>query len=192
MTFEAYGQRIAIVTGAARGIGAAVARRLARDGLAVGVIDLREGHCASTVEAIRADGGSAIVVAADVADEAAVTAAVDRIAAELGPPTVLVNNAGIGPQADLVDITTEQWDSVLGVNLRGAFFATRAVSRHMISARWGRIVNLSSVSAVRDAGLLYFSSGKPHMIGVSDSSSVVCSSDLVSDDESRRDGVGGD
>jgi 3-oxoacyl-[acyl-carrier protein] reductase len=153
------------VTGAARGIGAAVAKRLARDGLVVGVIDLSEEDCAGTVEAIRAGGGSAIAAAADVADEAAVTAALARVAAELGPPTVLVNNAGVGPRADLVEMTTEQWDTVLGVNLRGPFFATRAVVPYMIDAGWGRIVNMSSISAVGDAGRVDYASAKAGLIG---------------------------
>nr|WP_151476237.1 3-oxoacyl-ACP reductase FabG [Streptomyces albicerus] len=158
-------QRTAIVTGAARGIGAAVAKRLARDGLAVGVIDLSEADCVGTVDAITAGGGSALAVAADVADEAATTAAVARIATELGPPTVLVNNAGFARSADIVDMTTEQWDAVLGVNLYGAFFATRAVARHMTDAGWGRIVNVSSISAVGDAGRVGYASAKAGLLG---------------------------
>ncbi|WP_285706526.1 3-oxoacyl-ACP reductase FabG [Microtetraspora sp. NBRC 16547] len=165
MTHAAHGQRTAIVTGAARGIGAAVAKWLARDGLAVGVIDLDEADCAGTVEAIRGEGGSAVAVAADVADEAAVTAAVARVAAELGPPTVLVNNAGVGPRADLVEMTTQQWDAVLGVNLRGPFFVTRAVVPHMIEAGWGRIVTMSSISAVGDAARVDYASAKAGLIG---------------------------
>ncbi|WP_327243719.1 SDR family NAD(P)-dependent oxidoreductase [Streptomyces sp. NBC_01320] len=155
----------AIVTGAARGIGAAVARQLARDGLAVGVIDLDEADCAGTVQAIKDDGGAATAVAADVADEVAVTAAVARVATELGPPTVLVNNAGVGPRADLVEMTTEQWDAVLGVNLRGPFLVTRAVAPHMIAAGWGRIVTMSSISAVGDAARVDYGSAKAGLLG---------------------------
>jgi NAD(P)-dependent dehydrogenase (short-subunit alcohol dehydrogenase family) len=165
MTDQLNQQRTAIVTGAARGIGAAVAKRLARDGLAVGVIDLSEADCAATVEAITAGGGSAIALGADVADEAAVTAAVARVADEIGRPTVLVNNAGFGPRADLVDMTTKQWDSVIGVNLRGPFLVTRAACRHMIDARCGRIVNMSSISAVGDAGRVDYASAKAGLIG---------------------------
>ncbi|MFF5088137.1 SDR family NAD(P)-dependent oxidoreductase [Streptomyces niveus] len=155
----------AIVTGAGRGIGAAVALRLARDGLAVGVVDLDEADCAATVEAIERAGGSATAVGADVADEDAATAAVARVAAVLGPPTVLVNNAGIGPRAELVDLTTEQWDSVLGTNLRGPFLLTRAVGPHMIAAGWGRIVNMSSISAVGDKARVDYGSSKAGLIG---------------------------
>ncbi|WP_346178935.1 SDR family NAD(P)-dependent oxidoreductase [Streptomyces cuspidosporus] len=165
MTPTTHVQRTAVVTGAARGIGAAVARRLAGDGLAVGVIDLDEADCAETVEAITSVGGAALAVAADVADEAAVTAAVARIAAAFGPPTVLVNNAGIGPRADLVDMTTQQWDTVLGINLSGPFFAARAVCPHMVTAGWGRIVNMSSISAVGDAGRVDYASAKAGLIG---------------------------
>lgn len=165
MTPTTHVQRTAVVTGAARGIGAAVARRLAGDGLAVGVIDLDEKDCADTVEAITSVGGAALAVAADVADEAAVTAAVARIAAAFGPPTVLVNNAGIGPRADLVDMATQQWDTVLGINLSGPFFAARAVCPHMVTAGWGRIVNMSSVSAVGDAGRVDYASAKAGLIG---------------------------
>lgn len=92
-------------------------------------------------------------------------AAVDRVATELGPPTVLVNNAGVGPRADLVNMTTEQWDMVLGINLRGPFFATRAVCRHMIDAGWGRVVNMSSISAVGDAARVDYASAKAGLIG---------------------------
>ncbi|WP_392673350.1 SDR family oxidoreductase [Streptomyces sp. LN785] len=157
--------RTALVTGAARGIGAAVARQLARDGLAVGVLDLDEADCAGTVRAIRDGGGSATAVGADVADEAAVTAAVARVAAELGPPTVLVNNAGVGPRAELVEMTTDQWDAVLGVNLRGPFLVTRAVAPYMIEAGWGRIVTMSSISAAGDAARVDYASAKAGLLG---------------------------
>src|SRR3954464_5879041 len=92
---ESSDQRVAIVTGAARGIGAAGARRLSADNFTVGVLDLDEGACADTVEAITSAGGRAAAVGVDVADETAVEAAVTRVAEELGPPVVLVNNAGI-------------------------------------------------------------------------------------------------
>ncbi|MGW6496487.1 SDR family NAD(P)-dependent oxidoreductase [Nonomuraea angiospora] len=165
MKHAAHGQRIAIVTGAARGIGAAVARRLAGEGLAVAVIDLDEADCAATAEAITAEGGRAMAFTADVSDETAVIVAVTRIAAALGPPTVLVNNAGIGPQADLVELATHQWHTVLGVNLNGPFFLTRAVAPHMIAAGWGRIVNVSSISAVGDADRVDYGSAKAGLIG---------------------------
>lgn len=165
MTQTTHGKHTAIVTGAARGIGAAVATRLADDGLAVGVIDLDEADCVGTVEAITSRGGSATAVTADVSDEAAVTAAVARITAELGPPTVLVNNAGVGPRAELVEMSTQQWDTVTGINLRGPFLLTRAVCPFMIEAGWGRIVNMSSISAVGDAARIDYGSAKAGLIG---------------------------
>ncbi|MET7807933.1 SDR family NAD(P)-dependent oxidoreductase [Micromonospora chersina] len=159
-------QRTAIVTGAARGIGAGVAKRLARDGLAVAVLDLREEDCAGTVAAITRDGGTAAAFAADVNDETAVGTAVSRIAAALGAPTVLVNNAGIGgPNAGVEETSTEQWDAVTGVSLRGAFFLTRAVAPFMIAAGWGRIVNMSSISALGDSGRVDYAAAKAGLIG---------------------------
>jgi NAD(P)-dependent dehydrogenase (short-subunit alcohol dehydrogenase family) len=157
--------RVAIVTGAARGIGAAVAVRLAGEGLAIALIDVSDDACAATVETIAAGGGTAIAVAADVSDEAAVTAATEETVSRLGRPTVLVNNAGIATAADLVDMTNDQWNSVMGVNVQGPFFLTRAVVPHMIQEGWGRIVNMSSISALGDEGRVSYSSSKAALIG---------------------------
>ncbi|HEX6887542.1 MAG TPA: 3-oxoacyl-ACP reductase FabG [Candidatus Nanopelagicales bacterium] len=158
-------QRTAIVTGGARGIGAAIARRLAADGLAVAVLDLEEAACVPVVEQLRADGGRAMAVGADVADEAAVTAAVERVAAELGAPTVLVNNAGILRDNLLFKMTVAEWDAVLAVHLRGAFLMSRAVQRHMTEAGWGRIVSLSSTSALGNRGQANYSAAKAGLQG---------------------------
>ncbi|MCT2583360.1 3-oxoacyl-ACP reductase FabG [Actinophytocola gossypii] len=157
--------RVAIVTGAARGIGAAVAKRLAQDGFGVGVLDLTEDSCAATVEAITAKGGSAVAVGADVADAAQVEAAVARVAAELGPPTVLVNNAGITRDNLLFKMTEDDWDAVLGVHLRGAFLMSREVQKHQTEQGWGRIVNLSSTSALGNRGQANYSAAKAGMQG---------------------------
>jgi 3-oxoacyl-[acyl-carrier protein] reductase len=157
--------RVAIVTGAARGIGAAVAQRLAQDGYAVGVVDLDENACADTVEAITGKGGQAIAIGADVTDSAAVTRAVDRVAAELGAPTVLVNNAGITRDNLLFKMTEDDWDSVLGVHLRGAFLMSREVQKHQTEQGWGRIVNLSSTSALGNRGQANYSAAKAGMQG---------------------------
>ncbi|HEU5129078.1 MAG TPA: 3-oxoacyl-ACP reductase FabG [Glycomyces sp.] len=157
--------RTAIVTGAARGIGAATARRLAADGHAVAVIDLREDQAAATAEAIEAEGGRALAVGADVADEAAAAAAVERVAAELGAPAILVNNAGILRDDLLFKMSVEDWDAVLGVHLRGAFLMSRAVQSHMVAAKWGRIVNLSSTSALGNRGQANYAAAKAGMQG---------------------------
>jgi 3-oxoacyl-[acyl-carrier protein] reductase len=157
--------RTAIVTGAARGIGAATARRLAEDGYAVAVLDLLEDQAKATAEAIVADGGRALAVGVDVADEQSVAAAVARVTAELGAPTVLVNNAGILRDNLLFKMSVGDWDSVLGVHLRGAFLMTRAVQAHMVEAKFGRIVNLSSTSALGNRGQANYSAAKAGMQG---------------------------
>jgi 3-oxoacyl-[acyl-carrier protein] reductase len=157
--------RVAIVTGAARGIGAAIATRLAASGAAVGVIDLNEGDTAATVDAITGAGGRAIGVGADVSDADAVTAAVDRIATELGAPTILVNNAGILRDNMLFKMTDGDWDAVIGVHLRGAFLMSRAVQAHQVTATWGRIVNLSSTSALGNRGQANYSAAKAGLQG---------------------------
>jgi 3-oxoacyl-[acyl-carrier protein] reductase len=158
-------QRTAIVTGGARGIGATVSSRLAGDGCHVAVLDLDEGSCAGTVEAITARGGRAIAVGADVSDEDAVHAAVERVAAELGPPTVLVNNAGITRDNLVFKMSTTDWDSVINVHLRGAFLMTRTVQQHMTDAGWGRIINISSVSALGNRGQANYAAAKAGLQG---------------------------
>ena len=157
--------RTAIVTGAARGIGAAVARRLAQDGFAVAVLDLDEAACAATVDAITAEGGRALAVGVDVSDEASVTAAVERVAAELGAPTVLVNNAGIIRDNMLFKMTVDDWDAVMGVHLRGSFLMSRAAQKYMTEAKWGRIINLSSTSALGNRGQANYSAAKAGLQG---------------------------
>lgn len=152
--------RVAIVTGAARGIGAVVARRLAEDGLAVAVLDLDEAACADVVKEIENAGGRALAVGVDVADEAAVQAGVERVVAELGAPTVLVNNAGITRDNLIFKMTTSDWDQVMGVHLRGSFLMTRAVQAHMTKAGHGRIVNLSSTSAQGNRGQVNYAAAK--------------------------------
>ncbi|NDU75867.1 SDR family oxidoreductase [Actinomadura sp. DSM 109109] len=157
--------RVAIVTGAARGIGAATAVRLAREGFAVAVCDLDEAACAGTVETIAKDGGTALAVGVDVADTARANAAVARVAAELGPPLVLVNNAGITRDNLLFKMSDDDWDAVLSVHLRGSFVMTRAAQEHMTKAGWGRIVNLSSVSALGNRGQVNYSAAKAGLQG---------------------------
>jgi len=158
-------QKTAIVTGAARGIGAATAIRLAADGMAVAVLDLNEADCAETVKEIENAGGRALAVGADVSRADQVQAAVDRVAAELGEPTVLVNNAGITRDNMLFKMTDDDWDAVINVHLRGAFLMTRAAQKYMTAQKWGRIVNLSSSSALGNRGQVNYSAAKAGMQG---------------------------
>ncbi|WP_327119612.1 3-oxoacyl-ACP reductase FabG [Nocardia sp. NBC_01730] len=157
--------RTAIVTGAARGIGATTARRLAMDGFAVAVVDLDESACQSVVDEIESAGGQAIAVGADVSDEQAVTTAVERIATELGRPTVLVNNAGILRDNLLFKMTVADWDAVMNVHLRGSFLMSRAAQKYMTEAKWGRIVNLSSTSALGNRGQANYAAAKAGLQG---------------------------
>ena len=158
-------QRVAIVTGAARGIGAATARKLAADGLAVAALDLDASTCAGTVDAITAVGGRAMALGADVSQADQVEAAVGKVAADLGPPAILVNNAGIIRDNLLFKMTEDDWDAVLGVHLRGAFLMSRAAQKHMVDQRYGRIVNLSSSSALGNRGQVNYSAAKAGMQG---------------------------
>ena len=157
--------RTAIVTGSARGIGAAVAERLAKDGMQVAVVDLDESACQGVVDRITEAGGKALAVGCDVSDEAAVTAAVERIATELGAPTVLVNNAGVLRDNLIFKMSVSDWDTVMNVHLRGSFLMTRAAQKYMTEAKFGRVVNLSSTSALGNRGQVNYSAAKAGLQG---------------------------
>jgi 3-oxoacyl-[acyl-carrier protein] reductase len=158
-------QRIAIVTGAARGIGAATAIRLAKDGHAVAVLDMDEPSCAQTVSAITSTGRRAIAVGVDVSAPERVEAAVARVSAELGAPTILVNNAGIIRDNLIFKMPVQDWDAVMNVHLRGPFLMTKAVQAHMTAAKYGRIVNISSTSAQGNRGQVNYSAAKAGVQG---------------------------
>jgi len=157
--------RTAVVTGSARGIGAAIAKRLSRDGFAVAILDLEESACIAVRDEIINSGGRAIAVGVDVADEDAVERAVSRVATEIGGPSVLVNNAGITRDNLLFRMTTSDWDSVMNVHLRGSFLMSRASQKYMTESGWGRIVNLSSTSALGNRGQANYSAAKAGLQG---------------------------
>lgn len=144
--------RVAVITGGASGIGAACARRLVRDGAAVAIWDRADEAGQALAAELRDAGGRAHFVHCDVASRAEVEAALAATHAALGPVDALVNNAGIFKAADFLDITEEDWDEVIAVNLKGAFLVGQAVARSMATHRdgagFGSIVNMSSVNAV--------------------------------------------
>ena len=160
--------RIALVTGASRGIGRAIAIALAEVGASVAVnYRERAAGALSVVTEIQAIGRRAVAVRADVSDSAAVTDMMRRITAELGPIDVLVNNAGIAIIRGIDDLTEEEFDTTIAVNLKSAFLCTKAVLPHMRAQRWGRIVNISS-GAARGAGGggLHYNASKAGMEGL--------------------------
>jgi 2-hydroxycyclohexanecarboxyl-CoA dehydrogenase len=144
---EPSGPRVALVTGGASGIGLAISERLAAEGMAVAVFD-REGDAARrAAEKIAAAGGRALGVTVDVTDREQIEAGVEQVRGELGPPTVLVNNAGVHAVDPFLKITPEKWQRLLAVNLTGTFNCCQAVVPDMVEEGWGRIVNISSSSA---------------------------------------------
>ncbi len=157
--------RVAIVTGAARGIGAGTAERLAREGRSVAVLDLKESDAQEVVDRITAEGGQAIAVGCDVSDADQVTAAVDTVAERLGPPAILVNNAGVLRDNLLFKMSPDDWDTVMNVHLRGSFLMSKAAQAHMTAQKWGRIVNLSSSSALGNRGQANYSAAKAGLQG---------------------------
>jgi Dehydrogenases with different specificities (related to short-chain alcohol dehydrogenases) len=158
-------QRTAIVTGAGRGIGAEIARRLATDGFNIAAIDLDEKGVKALADELRVQGHQALGLVADVSNEVAVEAAVAQVATELGPPVVVVNNAGIIRDNLLFKMSVSDWDLVMGVHLRGSFLMSRAAQKHMVDAQWGRIVNLSSTSALGNRGQANYSAAKAGLQG---------------------------
>ncbi|WP_407673606.1 SDR family NAD(P)-dependent oxidoreductase [Parafrankia colletiae] len=137
--------RTAIVTGGASGIGEAVSKRLAASGVAVAVFDIN-GAAEQTAALIEKSGGAAIGLLVDVTDRAAIEAGVEEVRNRLGRPTILVNSAGIAPERPFLEISTEQWNRSIAVNLTGTFDCCQVVLPDMLEAGWGRIVNISSSS----------------------------------------------
>jgi 3-oxoacyl-[acyl-carrier protein] reductase len=155
--------RVAVITGAARGIGFGIARRFAEEGARVAVLDLDEASAKKSASALPgADRPrtSHLGIGCDVADSASVDAAVERVVAELGGMHILVNNAGITRDNLLFKMTEEDWDRVIAVHLRGAFLMTRAAQQHFVAQKYGKILNLSSTSALGNRGQANYSAAK--------------------------------
>lgn len=157
--------KVALVTGGQAGIGAACAKRLAKDGVAIGVLDLTADLCADTVAAIEAAGGEAIALGADISDRAQVRAAVARLRERFGPITILVNNAGVTDFVPFEEITEARWEVVYKINVLGQIIVAQEVLPDMKGKGWGRIVNISSSSGQTGAvGMCTYSSSKGAVI----------------------------
>jgi len=155
--------RVAVVTGAARGIGAGTAKRFADEGASVAVLDLDEQAAAASAEALGA--AKALGIACDVSDAASVDSAVSRVVDELGRVDILVNNAGVTRDNLLFKMSEDDWDTVMNVHLRGSFLMSRAVQKHMVGAKYGKIVSLSSVSALGNRGQANYAAAKMGLQG---------------------------
>jgi 2-hydroxycyclohexanecarboxyl-CoA dehydrogenase len=159
--------RVALVTGAAAGIGAAIARRLARDGIAIGVVDVLIDDARKVAEQIVSAGGKAIALQADITDRKQVESAVGKLREAFGPVTILVNNAGITGFVAFEELTEAQWDKMFEVNVKGTFIITQVVLPDMKAAGWGRIVNISSSSAQSGAPrMAHYSASKGAIIAL--------------------------
>jgi 3-oxoacyl-[acyl-carrier protein] reductase len=158
--------KVALVTGAAQGIGAATARRLASEGASVAVVDLTAERGRSVVDEISAAGGIAVAFGADVADQSSVEAMTDAVVERFGHLDVLVNNAGITRDNLLFKMSREDWDAVLGINLTGVFLCCQAAQKHMVAQKSGKIVNLSSRSALGNRGQVNYAATKAGVQGL--------------------------
>ena len=157
--------KIALVTGAARGIGRAIAEKLAAEGADLALCDLQVEWLADTAQAVQALGRRAKCVAADVSNAAQVNEAVDAVLKECGRIDILVNNAGITRDTFLARMSEEDWDAVLSINLKGTFLFTKAVSRTMMKQRGGTIVSIASIiGLIGNAGQCNYSASKAGVI----------------------------
>ncbi|UKA60451.1 SDR family NAD(P)-dependent oxidoreductase [Arthrobacter sp. FW306-2-2C-D06B] len=159
--------RVAVVTGASGGLGAAAARALADAGATVVVTGRRESHLAAVVESVRAAGGTAHARVLDIAYPAAVREVFAEVAQSHGPLDVLVNNAAQAHQADVLDVGEEDWDRIVDVNLKGSFFASQSFIRHRNTGRSVSIINIASLAAfVGVRGQSAYSASKAGVVGL--------------------------
>jgi 2-hydroxycyclohexanecarboxyl-CoA dehydrogenase len=159
--------KVALVTGAGAGIGAAISRRLARDGIAIGVLDIDMDGATTVADEIVAGGGRACPLHASIADRGQIRAALAKLRDALGPVTILVNNAAMTGYAAFREMIDEQWDRMIEVNLKGTYIVTQEALGDMEAAGWGRVINISSSSAQSGAVLMaHYSSSKGAVIAL--------------------------
>lgn len=158
--------RVAIVTGAGKGIGAGTAIRLAADGAKIGVVDLKEEFCLETVNEICAAGGEAVAVSCDVANAEQVQRAVEKVVSQFGRLDILVNNAGFARDSLSFKMSEEDWDAVIDVHLKGSFLFSKAAQKYMVEQRYGKIVNTSSLGAWGKRGQANYSAAKMGLQGL--------------------------
>jgi 3-oxoacyl-[acyl-carrier protein] reductase len=164
--------RVAIISGAAQGIGFGIAERLVSEGAAVALLDMNADAVASSAEALTLKGGKAIGITCDVSDEASVNAAVEKAVGELGKLDIVVNNAGITRDNMLFKMSVEEFDLVLAVHLRGTFLLTKAAQKHLVANKYGRVINLSSRSALGNRGQANYSAAKAGIIGFTSTAAI--------------------
>jgi 3-oxoacyl-[acyl-carrier protein] reductase len=158
--------RVAFVTGAGRGIGAATALRLAEDGARVVLADIDQEGCKQVITQIEQAGSQALAVSCNVADRAAVEAAVQQAVERFGRLDILVNNAGVLRDNLLFKMSDDDWETVMNVHLKGAFLCSRAAQAHMVQQKYGRIISLSSTSALGNRGQANYSTAKAGLQGL--------------------------
>jgi 3-oxoacyl-[acyl-carrier protein] reductase len=159
-------QKVALVTGSGRGIGKAIATRLSKAGAIVVINDISDASQITSDE-IKAEGKQSLFVKANVSNSAEVNQMVNTIINTYGKIDILVNNAGITRDQITMRLTDEDWDSVLDINLKGVFYCTRSVLKHMLKQKWGRIINISSISGlIGNPGQVNYCAAKAGMIGI--------------------------
>ena len=162
-----FDRRVAVITGAARGIGFGIAQRFASEGASIAILDLDEAAAQEAAGRLElADGAQAIGVGCDVVDSAAAESAVQRVVDELGGIHILVNNAGVTRDNLLFKMTEDDWDIVMGVHLKGVFNMTKAAQSRFVEQKYGKILNLSSVSALGNRGQANYSAAKMGIQGL--------------------------
>jgi 3-oxoacyl-[acyl-carrier protein] reductase len=158
--------KVAIVTGSGRGIGEGIVMRFAEEGAKIVVNDVNEADAANVVNQVKAKGGQAVAVLGSVSDRATVQKMVDTAVKEFGTLDIIVNNAGITRDVMLHKMTDDQWNAVIDVNLTGVFYGIQCAARYMREKGYGKIVNISSTSALGNAGQLNYSATKAGVIGM--------------------------